>query len=332
MHVRNRCNRVLAGVAMAIGLTSAHGAIVTGDLFYTLFSGGQNVNKIQYNYNETTQVFSLGGPVNVASTNGADGIIFAPNGNLLVGGQTSGNVYEVNPTGGAVLNTVNTGAPSYHLSLDPTGTKVYTSDFGGALKTMNVSPILAGPVTTTTITGSETGVTQVAFSGTDSYYVQGNPNGNGNVGHINVATGVTTRLFTTLGPAHGLIFDSFTDLMTMFGDGETGTFNPNAGTDANIIASLKVSNPFTCGFDQGAVDGKGHALVAGCSQITFIDYHLSGDITKPDYFTSVGGFSNIDDVAPLSGLGSNNVPEPASLALVAAALAGLGIARARRQR
>jgi hypothetical protein len=40
----------------------------------------------------------------------------------------------------------------------------------------------------------------------------------------------------------------------------------------------------------------------------------------------LGGFANIDDVAPLSGLGSNpTVPEPASLTLVgigAASLAG----------
>ena len=80
-------------------------------------------------------------------------------------------------------------------------------------------------------------------------------------------------------------------------------------------------------FDQGAVDGFGHALVAGSNSITFIDYHLSGDITHPDFTTSIGGFGAIDDVAPLTGPGSNPTPEPGTLLLLAAGIAGLAAAR-----
>lgn len=331
MSKRHVLRSTVFAVAALVGAQAAHADLISGELFYTLFSGGQNVNKVAYSYDEAAHAFVLGAAQNVASTNGADGIIFAPNGNLLIGGQGSGNVYELNPTTGALIHTQNTGAASYHLALDPTGTKVFTSDFGGALKTLSM-PIGSG-VTSTGVSGGDGGVTGVAFNaGGAGFYVNGSPNGHGNVGKINVATGSTTRLFSGVEAAHGMVYDRFTGLMTMFGDGDVATFDADAANDALIIGSLKqtTGQKFTCDFDQGAVDGKGHALVAGCSQITFIDYHLSGDITHPDYYTSVGGFGGIDDVAPLSGLGSNRAPEPGSLMLVGLALAGVAATAKRR--
>jgi hypothetical protein len=157
--------------------------VFTGDLYYTYFTGGQNVWRVRYSYNDVTQTFVLNTPQNIASTNGADGIIFAPNGNLLIGGQNSGNVYEVNRTTGAVVNTQNTGTPSFHLTLDPSGNAVYTSNFGGRLNIVAI-PIGTGN-TPRNISGDETGLTQVAFGlGGTVFYVQGNPNGFGNLGTI----------------------------------------------------------------------------------------------------------------------------------------------------
>jgi len=211
---------------------------------------------------------------------------------------------------------------SYHLALDPSDGKVYTSSFGGPLETLALTPNL-NPATQTAITGGDGGLTQVAFgNGGKVFYVDGSPNGHGNLGTINLATGVTSRLYTDVVPAHGLIFDPFTGLMTMFVDGETGTMSATDGSGLKVSASQ-----YACDFDQGAVDGHGHALVAGCGEITFIDYSVTGDITDivDNFHVSIasvsdGNFSNIDDAAPLAGLGVQPTPEPGSLALLATSL------------
>ena len=90
MQSRTRILAALMGIAAFAAASAGQAATIMGDLYYTLFTGGLNVNKISYMYDETTMVFTLGASVNIASTAGADGIIFAPNGNLLIGGQSSG--------------------------------------------------------------------------------------------------------------------------------------------------------------------------------------------------------------------------------------------------
>jgi len=290
---------------------SALASDATGDLYYTKYTGGQNIWKVSFNYDDAGGTATLGTPVNLASAPGADGIIFAPNGNLLVGGQGARRVFEYTPGGTLVGSGTSGGFDSYHLAMDPSGSKVWTSAFGGPAVDLALGPIANG--TAHAVTGSDSGITQLAFApaskGGKTFYVNGQPNGNGNLGVIDMNTFVTTRFATGVDPAHGMVYDEFTGLMTLFGDGEVGSFDPASATPATTLKTA-VPTALIGDFDQGAVDGKGHALVAGSNAITFIDYSTSGDITAPDYvqvfFSSNGiNFGGIDDVAPLSGLGSS---------------------------
>lgn len=116
------------------------------------------------------------------------------------------------------------------------------------------------------------------------------------------------------------------------------TMDPSGAADAAITASLKQFDvPGIGDFDQGSVDGFGHAFIAGSGAITFLDYSTSHDITNPSQIIirTVDGsghsFGSIDDVAPLVGLGSQ-IPEPTSTALTAVGCFGLFVTYRRRQR
>ncbi|MEW9898523.1 PEP-CTERM sorting domain-containing protein [Chitinivorax sp. PXF-14] len=324
------CSKISALALAVAGLACSvpvQATVFSGTLYYTNYNGGNNVNSVSYSYDDVANNAALGSANNIAALPGADGIIFAPNGNLLIGGAGTGFVYEVTTAGALVGSGASQGA-SYHLALDPSGNKVWTSNFGGALVDVPIAPLAAG--TLHGLSGSDTGLTQVAFTpGGNVFYVNGSPNGFGNVGLLNMTTFATTRLYTSLLPAHGMIYDPYTSLITLFGDGAVGTI------DATTGGGLKTRSGINCDFDQGAVDGQGHALIAGCNSITFIDYRSSGDITDPTNPTYIfGGFGAIDDVAPLTGLGSNptptGLPEPSTMLLAALGLLALGYLQRQR--
>ena len=291
-----------------------------GDLFYTKFQGGTGVYKVLYSYDDVAHTFNLAPSVAIAPLNGSDGIIFAPDGDLLVGGQAP-VAYKLHSDGTNILSQPTNSGGAFHLTLDPTGTKFYTSNFGGPLSVVPLAPF--GPGVAHTINGDDNGVTGIAFAANNAnvFYVNGQPNANGRVGKIDLNTFTTQFLFSALS-AHGMVYDSFTNLFTLFGAGAVGSFDD---TGANFKQLTNASG--SCDYDQGAVDGKGHALIAGCNGISFIDYSVSHDITSASNFTAFiqrADFTFIDDVAPLSGPGSNpNVPEPSGLGLLGVALAGL---------
>src|SRR5438132_348184 len=106
---------LLLAAASAVGaigsIVHAQATSFSGDLFYTTFRAPNplpigppfisdaTVDKVHFNYNGTT--FSLGTPSQIHSygtASSADGLVFAPDGNLLVGG-TDMTVHRLSPSG-----------------------------------------------------------------------------------------------------------------------------------------------------------------------------------------------------------------------------------------
>lgn len=324
-------------VCCGAAATIANADVFNGTLYYTNFTGGVNVNRVDYSYDDVSHALTLSNQTGLASLAGADGIIFDGAGHLLVGGQNTNLVYRLNPDGTGITSRTAGSGSSFHLALSPDGNTVYTSPFGGPIEALGLSPFSNGTVQNITATDGDFGITQLAFAPNSTvFYVDGSPNGGGTLGRLTNLGGVgnaVTNRFSIGGvtSAHGLVYDSFTGLMTTFGAGAVGTFDPNQATDATLAASLKQRSGINADFDQGSVDGQGHAFIAGNGQITFIDYRASGDITNAANFVAIrGGFSGIDDLAPLSGLGSSTVPEPTSIALLVTVLAGVAYSRKRR--
>jgi len=305
---------------------------VSGTLYYTTFSGGVNVHKVDFNYNGTS--FSLSSNTNLASTSGADGLLFAPNGNLLVAGQGN-NLTEVTPAG-AIVGTIAPGGPSFHLALTSNAPNalIYNLGNGGcgntciSAATLSGGGISANGVAYTVSGAFSLDVRGLALDPTTGiwYYGTAPDGGAGDFGTVvfNNAThtATLTRLLTGVF-AHGLTFDPFTGDIIMSSAGTIQQFHPATGT---IISTASGAG----NFDQSAVDGNGHLFLASNSgNLDFIDYDATGLIgAAGDFHGSQFLAFSLDDIAPLSGIGSH-VPEPGTLALVGLALFGLGASRRR---
>lgn len=219
----------------------------------------------------------------------------------------------------------------------PAGTRCLDTD--GAW----VAGGFTGSVTNMTISGSTTLITSLAFDGpgTTAFYTTAGSGGTGTFGVATVgATSISTAVKQSgLLAAHGMIFDTYTGWLTLFGDTMIAQIDPTDPT--NIVASLNLAgeNGFSWDFDQGTSDGLGHLWAASNNgNVTFFDLTscAGGKVDAAGCFRNTQFLkANLDDMAPLAGLGgcapNCQTPEPASVALVLPALAGLLLMSRRRR-
>lgn len=269
-----------------------------GTLYFTTFAGGANVHRVNFHYDGVA--FSLGAPITVASTVGADGVIFAPDGDLLVGGQGD-RIHKVVPGTGATTTRNVGGTASFHLSLDPSGLKAWSASIPGALAEVPLNPFANG--IPRPLVGDDTSITSIAFDASgNAYYTTAASGGFGSVGRINLTTFTTTRVLSGIPAAHGMVFDPFTGHLMLFGSTHVTQINP-----VNFAILSDRSFP-GASFDQGTADGTGHLYVAdNGGRLLFLDYSATGLIGDAGNFSSLQPLLPfLDDVAPLSGFGSAN--------------------------
>jgi uncharacterized repeat protein (TIGR01451 family) len=278
-----------------------HADPVSGTLYYTRYAGSPRVKKVDFTYDGATS-FTLNAPVAIADLPGADGLVIAPDGNLIIGGQGNA-IYKVDPVTGTVTSQTAGGGASYHMSMDPNRQRAWSGWESSGLIEVPLNPF--GPGILHTLTGDDTHVDTIAWDETGTaYYTISGAGGFGNFGVIDLTTFKTTRKLSNVAAAHGMSFDPLTKTFILMGDSHISQVAISGGT-ASIISELTFSG---VQFDQGTVDGVGHVFVADNNgSLVFIDFAASKKIGDPSNFVLKQFLDgSLDDVAPISLVGTAN--------------------------
>ncbi len=292
-------------------MVTASGGPVTQFLPYGSVKDPSNVMKVHYQIGSSGLV--LGTPKDVATLPAADGIAWAPNHKLLVGGQSSGTVYEVNPKTGSAQSQSAGIQNAYMVGLSPHASTAYFGAVGNpSTSAIGVVPLKPfGPGSALPVSSN---VDAVAFDNGVAYYTNSNTGGMGNFGTINLQTGQKQRLLSNI-PAHGMTYDPYTGDLMLFGGNQIAQYSPSAGgivstLTVNSLVSTVTNNPTFTVFDQGWTNGRGQLFAAANSgQLVYVDYAQSGLVGTSTH-TQTFLKSYLDDIVgmPFNAPAVNSCP------------------------
>jgi len=349
--MNNSYNRILAAAITGIcsigwvGLVQA--TPINGTLYYTTFAGGTNVHSVDYTYENGVTPLTLSNNVGITSTAGADGLLFAPDGHLIIAGQNFNQLHEIT-TGGTAVNTVGAGTGSYHMALSSTASNailynLWNGPGSGGNTSISATTLSGGGLSTngvpyavgcTALAGCNTDVRGLAYDPNNNtwYYGTAGDGAAGDFGTVTFDDTLHTATLTTLLNgvyAHGLTFDSFTNDIILSSANIIQQYLPGTGIVSTYTGSTGGDQ-----FDQTAVDGKGHLFAASNNGwLAFVDYSVTSLIGAGSNYSSEQFLaSSLDDIAPLSGAGSNTVPEPSTAFLLGGGLTSLAYRYRRRSK
>jgi hypothetical protein len=287
----------------------AQNGLLSGIIAYTLYDGtptldntAPNIKRVSYSYDGTK--FTIGTPIPIATTVGADGITPLPNGNLIVGGEGT-QIYQLTPLpGGVKLVSVGV-AVSDHVSYDNQRNVIWTSGDSplSDLSEVPLNPFSNGIVKK--LKGDTTQITQIAFDPShNAYYTSSTFNQAGSFGLVDLNTFTTTRKIPSLPAAHGISFDHFTNTLVLAGTTNITQIDPKT---LSVVSDWTVPAGKYPQFqlDQAATDGKGHIWAASNDgNLVFIDYSRTHKIGDPTNYQSIQFLdTKLDDVSLLCSLG-----------------------------
>jgi hypothetical protein len=340
--------RLLALTLALLATTSTGRAEIFTDTLY--FTASSSVIRRTFTYDNVAHTLNTGMNDTLAivpALQNADGIIFtadstpsSPQLAVGAGPTTPGRVYkiDVNSLTSTSVTTGNATVTAFHVMRapgedGPIYSSGYSSTMGGPGSRYNSTLTTNGTVFLPTGGDSrQPGIATLAWTGDDpnhAYYTSSGNGGFGDYGRIDLLTNVKESLLKTsslLPAAHGMVYDPNSGTLILSGADHVTQID----LDGNILSDLQLNG---AQFDNISVDDKDHVYVADRrGNILFLDIANSKRVGTPDFMMLVNVGVNVDDIAPLSGPGSNmDVPEPGSLTLLGlGGLAVLGYIRRRR--
>jgi hypothetical protein len=266
---------------------------------YTRFAGPpQNVKQARFLYDAALGTTSFTNIETIATTPGADGVLFAPDGDLVIGGQGNAT-HKVVISSGSFTTVTPGGVQSFHVMLDPSGTKIWTAGNPGPLGSVPLYPLAEG--TYHPLQGDDQFITHLLFTPNRVYYTSSFIFGLGHFGILDLTTFTTQRLYSDVPWAHGMTLDCYTGHAIAFANGFVAQIDP--ATDE--VVSVLDATPLGLILDQGTADGVGHLFIASnTGYMLFIDMTLSRRVGNADFVDALFLDSFIDDIAPDCGLGA----------------------------